>query len=598
MKIATNLDDSRRFLETHTQITDKIHQKKAQMTESVLRMQNANDLSLLWSRVDSIINLRHQVLTKAVNFFQVSLLFTRKMDAATQLFNELQETEVNDYDTGYSIIDQHKAINKAILDSSLVAFDEGNELLTKLKELAPFTNDDSQEQAAFAYSNSSLETILEDLNTRRCHLEDLWSQRRIKLEQGIQICFLRTEINKSINWLISEGREYVDNVKLGLNAVEAVEMQKAHNEFVKEHYKPLQESVTRCMRSADQFIHTGLENADEAHAEAHELLEEWERFALKMEQRRKLLLVVGSFYRQTDEATNRLSQLEGEIKAERDKFKVLKKKKKKSRTRSPEKCPSPIEMTQRHIDLQSQVDEISAACLREGKNVLDKVDKNYNSECEHVVKKVFEFTEQVEEIKSKLADDIQDKLEKAVTSEDEAKKMNELIEFERGYSSLLAWLSNVGEAFLAHHRDMGVDVAYVADYVDSHEQMRLDLAENEEKLFGLLKAKDEFVSQCEDVRQAEKVAANFSQMEGKFSKLKMSVGERIRVAGGYLGFVKRLGQFRSIVADVQELLNESVVEGVFESHFNEKIQTLEDVYQEMIRSGKNILDVLKQVFNL
>jgi len=378
MQIGASLDDSKHLLASHEQLTEKLRQKRPQITESVLRMQDANDLSLLWQQVDATTALRQQLLVQALKFHQVALMFTRKMDAAAQLFSELQDTEVSDYDAGYSIIDQHKAVNKAILDSSLIACDEGNELLARLKQLAAHAADDDQEQAAFAASNSNLESLLEELDTRRRHLDELWSQRRLKLEQGIQICFLRSEINKSINWLISAGREYIENVKLGLNAAEAVEMQQAHNEFVREHYKPMQEGVTRCMRSADQFVHTGLENADEAHAEAHELLEQWEQFALKMEQRRKLLMVVGSFYRQTDEATSRLSQLETEIRIEREKCKRLnsrekEKRRRKSRTRSPVKCASPIEMTQRHIDLQNQVEEISAACLREGKNVLDKV---------------------------------------------------------------------------------------------------------------------------------------------------------------------------------------------------------------------------------
>lgn len=353
------------------------------------------------------------------------------MDAASQLFTELQETEINEYEVGYSIIDQHKAVNKAILDSSLITFDEGKDLLSKLKEMAQYSDSES----AYAKANFNLETFLDNLNNRRCQLEDLWSQRRIKLEQGIQICFLRSEINKSINWLLTEGKEYVENTKLGLNVTEAMQMQHAHNEFVKQHYKPMQESVTKCIRTADQFIHTGLENADEAHAEAHDLLEHWEKFALKLEQRRKLLMVVGSFYKQTEEATERLNQLETEIQIEHEKCRRLSiKKSKKSRTKSP-KCPSPVEMTQRHIDLQNQVADISAACLREGRNVLEKMGTQ-SSECEHVIKKVYEFSEQVEDIKNKLSDDIQVQLEKTSESENESRKMNELIAFEKKYTQV------------------------------------------------------------------------------------------------------------------------------------------------------------------
>ena len=164
-------------------------------------------------------------------------------------------------------------------------------------------------------------------------------------------------------------------------------MQEGYNKFVKQNFKTIQENVTKCMRTADQFIHTGLEKADEAHQEAHELLEKWEKFAIKLEQRRKLLLVVLSFYKQTEEATERLSQLETEIQIEHEKCRRLSERKsKKSRSKTPKRA-SPIELTQRHIDLQNQVAEITAAGLREGRLVLEKLGKD-EFEGEHVIRKV------------------------------------------------------------------------------------------------------------------------------------------------------------------------------------------------------------------
>ena len=177
----------------------------------------------------------------------------------------------------------------------------------------------------------------------------------------------------------------------------------------------------KCIRTADQFIHTGLEKADEAHQEAHELLEKWEKMALKLDQRRKLLAIVVSFYRQTEQATDRLNQLEKEIKIEHERAKRLNSdsdpegspaKKistirinvntsnedtaKSSRTNSPN-----LESVQRNADLQTQLAEITAPCLREGKIVLEKVCKE-DSQAEHVIRKFYEFSEQVNELKSKL----------------------------------------------------------------------------------------------------------------------------------------------------------------------------------------------------
>lgn len=225
-----------------------------------------------------------------------------------------------------------------------------------------------------------------------------------------------------------------------------MKLQEIQNKYEKDYHKPIHDSVMRCLRTADQFIHTGLERADEAHQEAHVLLEKWEKFALKLDQRRKLLSIVVSFYKQTEEASERLSQIEREIRFENEKIRNLNEEenssscssseKKRSNSRSKkstasnkmsntvntnnvttttidnvtstpakivversQKNTSPTnELAQRHVVLSNQLAEASASGLREARIVLEKIsDDNY--EAKHVIRKVYEFTEQVNDLK-------------------------------------------------------------------------------------------------------------------------------------------------------------------------------------------------------
>lgn len=144
----------------------------------------------------------------------------------------------------------------------------------------------------------------------------------------------------------------------------------------------------KCLRTADQFIHTGLERADEAHQEAHVLLEKWEKFALKLDQRRKLLALVVSFYKQTEEASKRLIKIEQEIKLEKEKINQMSDNDDlKSSLENIRKASSSEELTQRHADLSTQLAEISAPGLREGRIILEKFCKD-DYEAETVIKKV------------------------------------------------------------------------------------------------------------------------------------------------------------------------------------------------------------------
>jgi hypothetical protein len=76
-----------------------------------------------------------------------------------------------------------------------MTFDEGKILLSKIKEMSLFANGAFGKHAASS-ACYSIENLLELLNNRRLHLEELWKQRKLKLEYGIQICYLREEIKK------------------------------------------------------------------------------------------------------------------------------------------------------------------------------------------------------------------------------------------------------------------------------------------------------------------------------------------------------------------------------------------------------------------
>lgn len=168
---------------------------------------------------------------------------------------------------------------------------------------------------------------------------------------------------------------------------------------------------------------------------------------------------------------------------------------------------------------------------------------------------------------------------------------------------------NVGETFLSQHRDIGVDIAYVSDYLDNHQLMESDMKENELELSSLKKMKDSLVrsasSSEEDQAQLDAIQKNLDLMETKWYKLKHSVQNRIVIATNYLVFVKQKNQLRSLALDLQELfkaladysLTHTKSDSVLENRVQEKMQTFESLYRDLIRNGANAVDVLKKSDN-
>lgn len=170
---------------------------------------------------------------------------------------------------------------------------------------------------------------------------------------------------------------------------------------------------------------------------------------------------------------------------------------------------------------------------------------------------------------------------------------------------IYSWITNVGETFLTQHRDMGVDIAYVSDYVDNHQQMNSDLKENEEDFKNVLRITENILKKCDTEEQRTQIKKNVEQMEQKWNRLKRTVEQRIIVSSDYLQFVKLLNQFRNSALDLQELfkklndhthmLSSTSSDSVLEHHVQEKMQSFESLYREVIKQGQKSIHILRNV---
>jgi len=82
----------------------------------------------------------------------------------------------------------------AILEASMSTLQEGQLLLERIREMG--VHADVQNRHATTAACYGIEHLLELLQDRRRHLEELWLQRRIRLEQCLQLLLLDHEVGK------------------------------------------------------------------------------------------------------------------------------------------------------------------------------------------------------------------------------------------------------------------------------------------------------------------------------------------------------------------------------------------------------------------
>ena len=159
--------------------------------------QNLLEQAIKFHKTSKDVSLRFSFNYSLVNFLHFCK-FAEKICFAIALFDDANENEFNTTELGYAIIERHHDAKKDILQSSLTTFDEGKELIERMKEMSSQIIDvDNKYETTVACH--SIEHLLEKLNNRRRYLEDLWQQRKIKLDQCLQICYLKEEIQKVFN---------------------------------------------------------------------------------------------------------------------------------------------------------------------------------------------------------------------------------------------------------------------------------------------------------------------------------------------------------------------------------------------------------------
>lgn len=169
---------------------------------------------------------------------------------------------------------------------------------------------------------------------------------------------------------------------------------------------------------------------------------------------------------------------------------------------------------------------------------------------------------------------------------------------------MLSWITNIGEAFLTQHRDMGLDIVYVSDYVDNHEQMEIDLKENEKEYRYIREKASELIDKCETSEEKTQISKNLQLIEQKWNRLRLTVEQRIVVAADYLDFIKLVAKFKNLSTDLNELfksINDHMsqtsprADSIFEQHVLDKTRIIEQYYEELLIKGRQSIASIKKV---
>lgn len=204
------------------------------------------------------------------------------------------------------------------------------------------------------------------------------------------------------------------------------------------------------MHAVDAWIHTGLTRADRLHAHAHTLLVLWEKWALRLDIRRRLLRLAQKFFLDSSNAFIVLDSIDTQI-----------------LSLSSNQLRSSEDLINEYKQINERLIQATEMPLREGHVLLEKTAMhNYHSQV--IRERVQQLEKRIERIRNTLRHE-HELLDRQGSSLYQR--------FDQQCTVVQSWLTNVAEQFIHSNRFLinsneNIDVnKQTNDFLESHQQI-------------------------------------------------------------------------------------------------------------------------------
>ncbi|ELK07245.1 Spectrin alpha chain, brain [Pteropus alecto] len=346
------------------------------------------------------------------------------------------------------------------------------------------------------YASPEIKEKLDILDQERTDLEKAWVQRRMMLDQCLELQLFHRDCEQAENWMAA--REAFLNTEDKGDSLDSVEaLIKKHEDFDKA-INVQEEKIAALQSFADQLIAAGHYAKGDIASRRNEVLDRWRRLKAQMIEKRSKLgesQTLQQFSRDVDEIEAWISE--------------------KLQTASDESYKDPTNIQSKHQKHQAFEAELHANADRI-RGVIDTgnslIERGACAGSEDAVKARL----------AALADQWQFLVQKSAEKSQKLKEANKQQNFNTGIKDFDFWLSEV-EALLASE-DYGKDLASVNNLLKKHQLLEADISAHEDRLKDLNGQADSLMTSS--AFDTSRVKDKRDTINGRFQKIKSMAASR------------------------------------------------------------------------
>lgn len=532
MEVGSTLEEALQLQQEHDQLLTKLQAKEEEIKQLLSRADSyagenrseatvysamSDTLAEAWRDLNDKLDYRRRLLAESVTFHQKANYFATQMEQAQTRFLNLPLA--TDVESAKRQLRQHQEIKQDILEASKSTLDLGHSLLERIKEMgmhADFTNRHATTAACYG-----IEHLLELLQDRRRRLEELWEQRRFRLEQSLQLFQLDQEVDKVLGWYRTTGHAQLKRTELGDSYESTRLIQEDHHRFEQEA-RDIQETVLRLVRTADQLLRRTHLDAEGVRQRLQAVDEESENFMNKLDTRRKNISMAMSFFGLAETAQTRLEEIEVRI-------------------TSSDLPRNSAELADRHSQLSNVIVEVSTVAHSEGQLLLERVSRD-DFGADGVRHRVQDLQDRCARLESLC------KARRAEAWE----RSQAFLSFQESYTSLQTWVTQIVLARLSQHSNMGTTLTEGQDFLEIHEHLEEDITDKSAELKNLSEAVVSLVKSGD--QEAKSAAEKVDHLTKQIQRLHRVTEVRIKLSLHYVSFHRLLQQNSNCMKSLEHIL--------------------------------------------
>ncbi|XP_052080801.1 triple functional domain protein-like isoform X2 [Mytilus californianus] len=438
--------------------------------------------------------------------------------------------------------------------------------------------------ADFQSSVPQISQLLDRMHGQKQHLNQLWSVKRLRLEQCLQLRIFEEDVEKMFDWIgHNKDMFLVHYTEIGNSHQMAVELEVEHSQFANSAVN-VYVNITRILGMAQKLCDGGHYASSTIRMQASRLEREWKNLAAALDDRSAVLNMSTSFHKKAEQY---LAQVIGWRQACED-------------PGIPNNIHELETSLQQHQSLIEAISQSYAEVCQDGKQLLDTLQTPVSSSSMNSITAKADYSEASGHVLDVVHEVLAHQRHLEQTWHTKKVKLHQRLGlrlFQQDVKQVIDWLDSHGDGFLKKNTTIGRSLQRGKALQKSHEHFETVAQNTVTNADKLLAAADELAQtgECDP----EEIYREAQELEARMASFITALERRRVTLDMTVFFYTHVHELTCWLEELQQELQSSEIADTVEGaeqllgQFNQQRETTIEAAINTVSEGENLLEQLR-----